>query len=166
MYNLYVLATHEHQTERPVTSERHRGIKSRRRKCQQPPSHPQPPPCLSMAQKGLHIRKHVQQPPSHPQPPPLFVHGAERSAHQEARPTASQSPSAPTLACPWRRKVCTSGSTSNSLPVTLSPHPCLSMTQKGLHIRKHAQQPAAGVQELNLTFPTSSSQSSVTGVRN
>ena len=63
MYNLYVLATHQHQTERPVTSERHRGIKSWRRKCQQPPSHPQPPP--------------------------LFVHGAERSAHQEARPAAS-----------------------------------------------------------------------------
>ena len=101
-----------------------------------------------------------------PSAPTLFVHGAERSAHQEARPTASQSPSAPTLVCPWRRKVCTSGSTSNSLPVTLSPHPCLSMAQKGLHIRKHVQQPAAGVQELNLTSPTSSSQSSVTGVRN
>ena len=106
MYNLYVLATHEHQTERPVTSERHRGIKSWRRKCQQPPSHPQPPP--------------------------LFVHGAERSAHQEARPTASQSPSAPTLVCPWRRKVCTSGSTPNSQQQVCKswtspfPHPHLS----------------------------------------
>ena len=47
----------------PVTSERHRGVKPWRRKCQQPPTHPQPPP--------------------------LFVHGAERSAHQEACPAAN-----------------------------------------------------------------------------
>ena len=63
MYNLHVLATHWHKTERPVTSERHRGVKPWRRKCQQPPSHPQPPP--------------------------LFVHGAVGSAHLEACPAAS-----------------------------------------------------------------------------